>query len=529
MVAKHPHHALAHSRIIRDYFMKHPLLLLASRSTKWKAASCLSIAAFADFCLFNHPTGWTAGLFVLIALMLMLLHNAHILRSHTGIIAIIFLAGQSLVMIENPNILSVTLITIGAIILSILSRHAAYTSLPLWLKALGWFGIESTARLIENTRFIRNLKRKGKLSSVPVHWLKNWCLPLLSAGLFLSLFSEANPIISQWTDRIQIAFLWNELSLTRICFWFSVFCLSWSVLRSRVRYITHDTSLTSTKNNAPSPLLNWLFSYHAVLRALITCNILFFFQTSSDILYLWGGAHLPEGITYAAYAQRGAYPLIVTALLAAGFVLIALRPNSETVHNTWILRLIALWIGQNILMVCSAMMRLKLYVDVYSLTHLRLIAFIWMALICAGLALIIIRMLKHYTNAWLIKWNLALACYALYGYSIADTNQIIAEFNVDHCYEMAGAAHTSIDLTYLASLGTSALPALHRLQPHLPYSSISHAKDIERSFINTIQDTQNNWRTWTWRNYRLHQWVNSYIQPKMLVQKSVDSYILSFH
>lgn len=512
--------------------MKHPLLLLANRSTKWKAFSCLSIAAFADFCFFYYPTdsfayltGWTSGLFVLFALLLMLLHNSHILRSHTGVMTFVFLAGQSFALMENPTMISLTLITIGTIILSILSRHTAYTSLQSWLTALGWFGIESTARLIENTRFIRKLKRKGKLDIVPVHWLKNWCLPLLSTGLFLSLFSEANPIISQWTQRIHIAFLWDELSLTRICFWFSVCGLSWSILRSRVRYIAHDTSLTSTNNNTPSPLLNWLFSYHAVLRALITCNIIFFFQTASDMLYLWGGAHLPEGITYAAYAQQGAYPLIVTALIAAGFVLIALRPNSETVHNTWIVRLIALWIGQNIMMVCSAMMRLKLYVDVYSLTHLRLIAFIWMALICAGLALIIIRMLKHHTNAWLIKWNLALACYALYGYSIADTNQIIAEFNVDHCYEVAGAAHTPIDLRYLASLGTSALPALHRLQPHLPASSTAYAKDIERDFIDAVTFNQSYWRAWTWRNYRLHQWIKNYIQPKMLVRESVDSYI----
>jgi len=527
MVAKHPHHALAHSRIIRDYFMKHPLLLLASRSAKWKAASCLSIAAFADLCFFNHPTGWTAGLFVLIALMLMLLHNTHILRSHTGIIALIFLAGQSLVMIENPNILSVTLITIGAIILSILSRHAAYTSLQSWLKAVCFYSIDSPAYLLDNIRFIRAVKRKGKRNMFALHWLKNWCLPLASLGLFISLFSEANPMVSRWTDLIHINTLWNNLTITRICFWVSVACVSWVMLRPRIPYRT--SSHTPVQTHATSPLLNWLFSYDAVLRTLILCNGMFFFQTMTDMLYLWGGVSLPEGITYAAYAQRGAYPLIITALLAAGFVLIALRQHSATQHCVWIHRLIYAWIGQNILLVCSAMLRLRLYVDVYSLTHLRLIAFIWMALICAGLALIIIRMLKQYTNAWLIKWNLALACYALYGYSIADTNQIIAEFNVDHCYEVAGAAHTSIDLTYLASLDTSALPALHRLQPHLHNPALaSYAKDIKRSFINTIQDTQNNWRTWTWRNYRLHQGVNSYIQPKTLVRESVDSYLSSF-
>ena len=51
-------------------------------------------------------------------------------------------------------------------------------------------------------------------------------------------------------------------------------------------------------------------------------NALFAVQTVLDLTYLWGGVALPDGMTYATYAHRGAYPLIVTALLAAGFVLV---------------------------------------------------------------------------------------------------------------------------------------------------------------------------------------------------------------
>ena len=35
-----------------------------------------------------------------------------------------------------------------------------------------------------------------------------------------------------------------------------------------------------------------------------------------DAAWLWGLAPLPEGLTLASYAHRGAYPLVVTALLA---------------------------------------------------------------------------------------------------------------------------------------------------------------------------------------------------------------------
>src|SRR4029078_10113192 len=73
-----------------------------------------------------------------------------------------------------------------------------------------------------------------------------------------------------------------------------------------------------------------LFCPAAIVRALLLFNLLFAVQTVLDLTYLWGGVALPDGMTYASYAHRGAYPLIVTALIAAGFVLAALRPRSGT-------------------------------------------------------------------------------------------------------------------------------------------------------------------------------------------------------
>ena len=69
------------------------------------------------------------------------------------------------------------------------------------------------------------------------------------------------------------------------------------------------------------------FGFTTILRSLILFNLLFAVQTALDVIYLWGNAKLPDDITYASYAHRGAYPLILTALLAAGFVLAAMRPG----------------------------------------------------------------------------------------------------------------------------------------------------------------------------------------------------------
>ncbi len=60
-----------------------------------------------------------------------------------------------------------------------------------------------------------------------------------------------------------------------------------------------------------------MFGRSAILNSLILFNALFAVQTILDLIYLWGGVRLPDGLSYAEYAHRGAHPLIATALLAA--------------------------------------------------------------------------------------------------------------------------------------------------------------------------------------------------------------------
>ncbi len=103
-------------------------------------------------------------------------------------------------------------------------------------------------------------------------------------------------------------------------------------------------------------------------------------------------------MTHAAYAHRGAYPLIVTALLAAACRLITMRPGSETSGDRLIRALVYLWTAQNIVLVISSILRLDLYVSIYSLTYWRVAAFIWMGLVAVGLVLI---MARH--RAWEIQ------------------------------------------------------------------------------------------------------------------------------
>ncbi len=111
-----------------------------------------------------------------------------------------------------------------------------------------------------------------------------------------------------------------------------------------------------------------------MIAALFLFNVLFAVENGLDLAFLWSGAPLPAGVTLADYAHRGAYLLVLTALLAGGFSLLLLREGSPTASRPLIRWLVGAWVAQNVLLSASSLLRTVDYVEAYSLTQLRLAA-----------------------------------------------------------------------------------------------------------------------------------------------------------
>ncbi|TIT60144.1 MAG: DUF4173 domain-containing protein, partial [Mesorhizobium sp.] len=288
-------------------------------------------------------------------------------------------------------------------------------------------------------------------------------------AVFVALFGAANPVIEYWLSLIDLIKLLDLIQLARIAFWLFVLAGVWAFLRPRLprfgRRIFRPNHLLADAQPTTKPdrhvVEDIVFGKAAILRALIVFNMLFAMQSGLDATYLWGGVALPDGLSYAAYAHRGAYPLLVTALLAAGFVLAALRPGSETSADPLIRGLVYAWVAQNIMLVVSSILRLDLYVGIYALTYWRVAAFVWMGLVAAGLALIIARIALGKSSEWLLSANLLTLSLALYACCFINFAALIANYNVDHSLEMTGQG-IPLDAWYLRSLGPGAFPALDR-------------------------------------------------------------------
>jgi hypothetical protein len=225
-----------------------------------------------------------------------------------------------------------------------------------------------------------------------------------------------------------------------------------------------------------------------------------------DIVFLWSGAELPNGMTNAQYAHQGAYPLIATALLTALFILIAFKPHSLIEQKQVICALVYVWVAQNVFLVLSSITRLMNYIEEYSLTYLRVSALIWMALVALGLILIVTRIYLQKSNKWLLNSN-SIALYAtLYICCFINFGGIIANYNVKHSHEVTGKG-AYLDVYYLQrSIGADAIPSLLWFEHNYATSSnIRDVKAVRQWLQGEVKNSMWYWRSWTFRNYRLSQ------------------------
>lgn len=336
--------------------------------------------------------------------------------------------------------------------------------------------------------------------------LRGWIMPLGFAAGFIALFAMANPLIDKVLRSIDLTILLQFLDVWRIGFWLIVAVFISLFLRPRLKRLRLRRQKEIAVAAKPE---NEFFGHTALLRSLIVFNALFAVQTLLDLTYLWGGASLPDGMSHAEYAHRGAYPLMVTALLAAAFVLAAMRRGGPGDKSALLRGLVHLWIAQNILLCLSSILRLDLYVEIYSLTELRVAAGIWMGLVAVGLFLILLRILLRRSNEWLVALSLATLIVTLYATALADIPAFIARFNVAHSREVSGEG-IPLDIYYLWTLGPPSIPALDAYMAALPTEAterVAFAGKVRSELALAEWEAPSDWRSWTFRAARLDRYL----------------------
>ncbi|HEY1606137.1 MAG TPA: DUF4173 domain-containing protein [Allosphingosinicella sp.] len=460
-----------------------------------KILACALLVALADRLFFlADAAGAILALFALALLGGLILALKPLRRSRTARIAAMLSLVFVAALADDPSPLALALLWLSVSLLVLLPRATGYDDAWRWALRLGAHALRCLLAPLGDGRRLHAARKRGGHIRLSVH-LPNLWLPLIGTGLFLALFTAANPILENAFTRIDVVGLIAAISFLRIGLWLLVAALLWPLFRPRL------VLLGPARASDPDRLLPG-FSPGSVALALVAFNAVFALENGLDLFYLWSGARLPAGMTFAGYAHRGAYPLIATALLAGLFVLATLRPGSVLAGQARIRRLVTIWIAQNVLLVASTMLRTFYYVDAYALTRLRIAALIWMMLVAIGLVLICWRIAWRKSGAWLINANAAIGLLALAACAFVDLGTVSAAWNVRHAREVGGPG-VELDLCYLNRLDASALRPLIDLESARLNPALRERVSWTRNLVmDRLAQRQSDWRAWTWRGAR---------------------------
>ncbi|MEP1522262.1 DUF4173 domain-containing protein [Ascidiaceihabitans sp.] len=310
-----------------------------------------------------------------------------------------------------------------------------------------------------------------------------WALPIGFGLLFLVLFARANPLLSDVIEALVPNRL-PDLDVWRWALWLIVGGIAWPCL---ILWRLKEQLRRDGPANIALPTSK-LINGQAVLRSLLIFNLMFAVQTVTDVVVLAGGA-LPEGMSYATYAHRGAYPLLITALLAGIFTMIA-RPFAKDIPLVRVLLLV--WTLQTLALVLGSAVRLDAYVDVYGLTRLRLAAAVWMALVAAGLCVVWVQVWRDEVAAWMLVRVGVLGICVLYGASLVSFDRVIATHNMIH--------DVKLDDFYLCTLSEAAAPVIAR---YVLRQRMDPCPDMVMSAMRVAQPRDI--REWGFRNWRVRR------------------------
>ncbi|MGL5012060.1 MAG: DUF4173 domain-containing protein, partial [Paracoccaceae bacterium] len=394
------------------------------------------------------------------------------LTGHRNRISIALLTAACLPVIEDLNTLSAAILTLGLISFALRAHGGPAMGWPQLPLAVATFIATALPRAaIDTPQVLRHARQH--LPDRPTHLRRNWAMPLGLGICFAILLTLSNPILQTQAERLLTINLAPGNAMRHTAFCLAMAAAIWPVLaspRSTVTPIPPRFDPARLGINATS-----------VSNALILFNALFAVQTALDLTYLWAGTTLPDGMTPASYAHRGAYPLLATALLAGAFVLIS-RPFA---HGR-LRALLLIWVAQNVLLVISALYRLDLYVQTFGLTYLRIAAAIWMALVAIGLALTAWQILRRHSNGWLLVRCTVLGATTLYACAFINFAHIIASVNLQR------PAH---DRDYVCNLGPNAAAAIRAYE--LQHPQICWPPDY------SLQG----WRDWGFRTARVERYL----------------------
>jgi hypothetical protein len=431
--------------------------------------SAVALGALGDYLFEGKAIGINAGVFavafVAALAILLRLGRVPLHQGRRAMVAPLVLFAGLLAWHDSPLLLATNLLAVaGAVALGALRRtkpslvDAQVTDYVVGAAAAGASTFAGAIDLLEKEVPWERIGRqvRGRQGAAVARGLAIG-LPLLA--LFGGLFVAADAVFrSLLVESIgDLRQLWLHLLIAAGIAWLSCGLLR-DLLATRDEHRLVAAELAGVRTRRLT-----LNGQTEVAIVLAIVNLVFAAFVAVQIRYLFGGRSLVESrlhLTYAQYARHGFFELLAVSLLVLPLLFgahVLLRHRSP-----FSLRLVralsAVLIALSLVVMASALERMRLYQREYGLTELRLYAtgvILWLGFVFVWLGATVVRARPRL----FVTGALVSGFVATLALNIADPDALIARTNLDRPH---------VDVRYLGNLSDDAVPVLLARLPSLP-------------------------------------------------------------
>lgn len=340
------------------------------------------------------------------------------------------------------------------------ARSAAFGALPLLMTDIRWNELVGRRRSEKVTAVARGLALGAPLL-------------LLFGGLFVAADAVFKQLVTSALPSLD-ATLVERLLIIAVWAW-----LAGGLLRDL---------LTSREDDEEAPFVvaRPRLGPLEVGVALAFLDLLFLAFVIVQFRYLFGGSALVQSqaqLTYAEYARHGFFELVAVTALTLPVLLLAdwaLEPDGRGRRAfRWLAAALLALLG---VVIASALERMRLYVQHFGLTELRLYAtgvILWLAVVSAWFAVTVLRGRRHAFAVGALVAGFA----ATLALNVLGPDALIARTNV---------TRPVVDVRYLSGLSDDAVPTLISQISSLP---AAQQAELARELLRR-EAAGGDWRSW---------------------------------
>lgn len=429
------------------------------------------------FCLYQCTSGFTNVLWMISTVVFMLYISMKLekkwTRMNTFIATILVLLGISNMFTGDGEIIFLNYVVIIVLVCANILFLYNEAEMKTVLKSLGKL-LNVAVRIMGNIgkpfshliRYIKSTKIKenekaryiliGIVSAVPV------------AGFVVILLTSADGVFREGMRRI-FDFGNSVVTLIEVLV---IFIIGYMISYAAALFLKQDVEIVGDDGKKITALPI------AIVTTIVTGVYVIF--SIVQILYLFiGKGTLPSGYTYAEYAREGFFQLLFLSAINIVVVLICM----ELVEKSRILKILLYpFCACTIIMAFSSAYRMKMYINEYGLTTMRIYVLWALGLMVAIVAGMLLKLTFKGINLFYYCFVICCLCFLILSFSHKD--YFIAKYNFsrydkmceieekqneesdtgEYLYEERDEDNDNlyeyVDLEYLMELSTDAAPAM---------------------------------------------------------------------